>query len=80
MSYWRDSKDKLSYKEKMEFDAIEGDIAKLHQQKEAIEAKFLDGSLVGDAINEQSIKLQEISNAIDKKEERWFELSSKMEE
>ena len=71
---------KLSYKEKMEFDAIEGDIAKLHQQKEAIEAKFLDGSLVGDAINEQSIKLQEISNAIDKKEERWFELSSKMEE
>ena len=71
---------KLTYKEKMEFDAIESDIEKLHQQKATIEAKFLDGSLVGDEINEQSIKLQEISDAINQKEERWLELSSKIEE
>ena len=74
------TKAKLSYKEKKEFDGIEGDIAKLNTQKSEIEAKFLDGSISGDEINELSIKLQEISTLIDTKEERWFELSSKLEE
>jgi len=73
-------KTKLSFKEKKEFDAIEGDIENLNTQKSEIEAKFLDGSIVGEEINKLSIKLQEISKNIDKKEERWFELSSKLEE
>ncbi|WP_111706993.1 ABC-F family ATP-binding cassette domain-containing protein [Lutibacter citreus] len=73
-------KAKLSYKEKKEFDGIESEIEKLNTEKSEIEAKFLDGSISGDEINELSIKLQEISNLIDKKEERWFELSSKLEE
>tara|TARA_R110001583_G_scaffold35585_3_gene118244 strand:- start:51185 stop:53044 length:1860 start_codon:yes stop_codon:yes gene_type:complete len=70
---------KLSFKEKKEFDAIEGDIEALTTQKNNIEAQFLDGSLSGDEINELSVKLQEINVKIDKKEERWFELSSKLE-
>jgi len=69
----------LSYKEKKEFDGIDGDIEKLGKQKAEIEAKFLDGSLSGEEINELSIKLKEISEQIDQKEERWFELSSKLE-
>ncbi|SFS41580.1 ABC-F family ATP-binding cassette domain-containing protein [Lutibacter maritimus] len=73
-------KAKLSYKEKMEFDAIEGDIEKLTKEKAAIEAKFLDGSLDGDEINKLSIQLQELSNKIDAKEERWLELSTKLED
>ncbi|WP_372745394.1 ABC-F family ATP-binding cassette domain-containing protein, partial [Lutibacter sp.] len=52
---------KLTYKEKMEFDAIESDIEKLQQQKTAIETKFLDGSLDGEAINKLSVELQEIT-------------------
>jgi ATP-binding cassette subfamily F protein uup len=75
-----EQKVKLSYKEKMEFDAIEGDIEKLTKEKAAIEAKFLDGSLDGDEINKLSIQLQEISNKIDVKEERWLELSTKLED
>lgn len=74
------TKAKLSYKEKKEFDGIEGEIAKLNTQKSEIEAKFLDSSLSGEAINELSIELQDISSLIDHKEERWFELSSKLEE
>jgi len=70
---------KLSFKEKKEFDAIDAEIAALNTQKSTIEAKFLDSTLSGEEINELSIKLQEINTEIDKKEERWFELSSKLE-
>jgi ATP-binding cassette subfamily F protein uup len=74
------TKAKLSYKEKTEFDAIEGEIEKLNKQKNEIEKKFLDTTLSGEQINELSINLQEINLKIDNKEERWFELSSKLEE
>lgn len=72
-------KAKLSFKEKNEYDAIEGEIEKLTAQKEEIETKFLDGTISGEEVNELSMKLQEINTAIDEKEERWFELSSKLE-
>jgi len=68
-------KTKLSYKEKKEFDTIESDIEILHAQKKIVETAFLDTTLSGDEINDLSIKLQDINNKIDKKEERWFELS-----
>ena len=73
-------KAKLTFKEKKEFDKIEGEIEALQNKKIEIEAKFLDVSLSGEEINELSIKLQQINTKIDKKEERWFELSSKLEE
>ncbi|VAW26296.1 Bis-ABC ATPase Uup [hydrothermal vent metagenome] len=73
------TKAKLSFKEQKEFDTIEGEIEKLTAKKEEIEAKFIDGSVVGKDINVLSVKLQEINILIDKKEERWFELSSKLE-
>jgi len=73
------TKAKLTYKEKKEFDSIEDKIAALNTEKGSIEAKFLDGSLSGEEINELSVKLKEIATEIDEKEERWFELSSKLE-
>jgi len=73
------SKTKLSYKEKMEFDSIEGKIENLQKQKSEIETQFLGTSLSGDEINKLSVRLQEINTEIDKKEERCFELSSKLE-
>jgi ATP-binding cassette subfamily F protein uup len=74
-----DNKSKLSFKEKKEFDNIEGDIEALTTQKSAIEAKFLDAALSVEEINELSAKLQEINQKIDQKEGRWFELSSMLE-
>lgn len=73
------TKVKLSFKEKKEYDSIEGEIAKLEQEKETIEASFLDPKLSGEEINELSIKLKELNDQIDSKEERWFELSAKLE-
>jgi len=73
------TKVKLSFKEKKEYDTIESDIEKLTNQKSEIEAKFLDGKISGEEVNELSIKLQDINTKIDQKEERWFELSSKLE-
>lgn len=70
---------KLSYKEKIEYDCIESDIEALESQKSDIEASFTSGHLISDEINELSIKLQGIKTAIEQKEERWFELSSKLE-
>lgn len=70
---------KLSYKEKIEYDCIESDIEALENQKSDIEASFTSGHLISDEINELSIKLQGIKTAIEQKEERWFELSSKLE-
>ncbi len=69
----------LSFKEKKEYDAIERKIEKLNIQKNEIEALFLEGDVSGDEINKLSIKLQEISILIEKKEERWFELEAKLE-
>jgi ATP-binding cassette subfamily F protein uup len=74
------TKAKLSYKEKREYDAIEGEIEALNTEKKSIETKFLDTTLSGEEINELSIKLQEITTKIEAKEERWFELSSLLEE
>lgn len=73
-------KTSLSFKEKKEYDTLESDIDALTTQKANIEAKFLDTTLSGEEINELSLKLQEIKVEIDKKEERWFELSSKLED
>ncbi|MFC2110531.1 ABC-F family ATP-binding cassette domain-containing protein [Bacteroidota bacterium] len=72
-------KGQLSYNEKREFGTLETDIAKLERKKETIEAQFANGEVADDKINEVSIKLQKIIEDIDFKEERWFELSAKLE-
>ena len=73
------SKARLSYNEKKEYDAIESDLEYLETLKKDIETSFTDGELTGDEIKDLSIKLQEVKSAIVQKEERWFELSSKLE-
>lgn len=70
---------KLSYNDQKEYKQIERDIKKLETQKEELQSKFADISLSGDEIAALSIKLGELSDAIDTKTERWFELSALME-
>jgi len=69
----------LSYNEKREYGSLESDIAKLERQKTTIEAQFANGEIDADKINEVSLKLQKIIEDIEYKEERWFDLSSKLE-
>ncbi|WP_224489448.1 ABC-F family ATP-binding cassette domain-containing protein [Robertkochia flava] len=75
----KDSNSTLSYTEQKEFKKLEREIKQLERDKKEAENRFATGELEGDAIDKQSILLQEIIDAIDSKTERWFELSMKME-
>ena len=72
-------KGKLSYNEKREFGILEIDIEKLQKKKTDIEEQFANGSISPEEINDKSLELQQIIEDLETKEERWFELSMKME-
>ena len=72
-------KGKLSYNEKREFGQLEVDIEKLQKKKVNLEAQFTNGEIAMDDINEKSLELQQIIESLEEKEERWFELSMKLE-
>ncbi|HAF76243.1 MAG TPA: ABC transporter [Maribacter sp.] len=74
-----DTGTKISYAEQQEFKKLEREIQKLEKSKVALQEKFTDGSLSGDDIKNLSIELNDITDAIDRKTERWFELSALME-
>ena len=69
----------LSHSEKREMGKLEKDIANLERKKTEIETKFSNNEVSSDKIEETSLALQSIINDLDKKEERWFELSMKTE-
>lgn len=69
----------LSYNEKREWGLLEKDIDRLQKKKAALEEKFMNVEFSADEINEKSKELQDIIESIEEKEERWFELSMKLE-
>lgn len=69
----------LSYQEQKEHARLERDIAKLEREKSEKEKIFLDPSLTQEQITKESAQLQLIISQLEEKEERWFELSSKLE-
>lgn len=71
---------KLSFLEQKEYRQLEKEIQKLESQKLEIQNKFADSTLSGDEISKLSIQLKEITEAIEEKTERWFELSMSMDE
>ncbi len=73
------SKGKLSYNEQNEFQQLEKDITKLGKEKSAIEKLFENDEVASKEIAENSQKLQKIIAVIETKEERWLELSIKLE-
>lgn len=75
----KDDNIKLSYNEQKELKNIETKLKFLEHDKKHLETQFNDTTLSTDKINELSSELQDIINAIETKEERWFELSSKLE-
>jgi ATP-binding cassette subfamily F protein uup len=72
-------KGKLSYNEKREFGLLETDIPKLEKKKAAIENQFANNEIAPEDINDKSLELQKIIEDLESKEERWFELSMKIE-
>ena len=73
-------KNKLSYSEEKELKNIETKIKSLAYKKKELEKEFIDDSLSQDKILLMSKELEKVINELAKKEDRWLELSSKLEE
>ncbi|MVO10923.1 ATP-binding cassette domain-containing protein [Flavobacterium sp. TP390] len=69
----------LSFNEQKEFNKIEREIKDLEIEKAKIEKEFEDGKVADDKIEAKANELQKVIQLLEQKEERWFELSSKME-
>ena len=76
----KENKNTLSFNEKREFGALEGDIERLQRKKAAIEKQFLNVEIAPDDIAAKSEELQETITNLEEKEERWLELSMKIED
>ena len=70
----------LNSQEKREFGALEAEIERLQNRKMTIENQFLNIEISPDEIQKKSEELQEIINSLEENEERWLELSMKLEE
>ena len=74
------NKTKLSFVEKREFGSLEEDIDRLVRKKKAIESSFLNQEVTQPQIQEKSEELQQVLSSLEEKEERWLELSMKLED
>ncbi len=70
---------RLSYNEQKEHSKLEREIAQLERDKAQKEALFLNPDITQEQITDASQALQKIIKDIETKEERWFELSAKLE-
>jgi ATP-binding cassette subfamily F protein uup len=69
----------LTFNEQKEFQKLEREIKDLEEQKTSIELLFAEGKVAEAAIEKKGNELQNLINKTEAKEERWFELSAKME-
>ena len=74
-SYRSESKRKLSFKERKEYEALEGEIAALEEEKTSIEEAMSSGTLDNATLVEKSMRIQQVIELIDEKTMRWLELS-----
>ncbi len=68
----------LSFNEQKELQKIEREIKDLEYEKKQIEILFAENKVADSDINSKALALQELIKKLETKEERWFELSSKM--
>ena len=74
----QNTKQKLTYKEQKEFEALELEIPILENEKADIENRLASGELSNDDIMSASIRHGELNELIDEKTMRWLELSELM--
>ena len=68
-------KTKLSFKEKREYEQLEKEIADLELEKSTLENEINSGNLKSDVLIKKSERIGEIIQLLDKKSDRWIELS-----
>ncbi len=69
----------LNFNEQKEFNKLEREIKDLEYEKKQIENLFAEGKVSDADITTKANELEKIIKKLEEKEERWFELSSKME-
>jgi len=79
-SWKQNEASKLSFNEEKELRNIESKLKSLTFDKKALEDKFHNPDLSQEDIKKLSDQLQNLIDTIETKEDRWFELSSKLEE
>ena len=70
-----DTRRRMTYKERLELQQTEKDIAALTKEKEAIEQQLSTGTISVEQITELSKRLSSLLATLDAKELRWLELS-----
>ena len=71
----RDTKRRLSYKEKREMEQLEKDIAALEAEQKQIEEALCGGTTSVDEITAMSKRLAQLKDELDEKSMRWLELA-----
>ena len=71
----KEPKRKMSYKEKREFELLEGEIETLEAEKKQIEEALSSGTISVDEITVMSKRLPLLMEELDEKSMRWLELS-----
>lgn len=68
-------KRRMTYKERMEFNALEKEIAALEAEKKQLEEQLCSGTLSVEELTDKSKRLPALNEELDEKEMRWLELS-----
>ncbi len=66
---------RLSYKEKLEFERLEKEIEKLTKHKDELESMLSSGNTDAEILTEISVEYADLKIKLDEKEMRWLELS-----
>ena len=74
-SYRTETKRKLTFKERKEYESLEEEIMALEEEKADIEQAMSSGTLDNDTLVKKSMRIQEVIALIDEKSMRWLELS-----
>lgn len=73
--YHHDTRRRMSYKEKREYEQLTTEIQALEQEQKQLEADLCSGKLSVDELTEKSKRLPQLKDELDEKEMRWLELS-----
>lgn len=70
-----EQRQRMTYKERMEFAQLEKEIASLEAEQKQLEEQLCSGTLSVDELIEKSKRLPQLKEELDAKELRWLELS-----
>lgn len=74
-SYRHDTRRRMTFKEKREFEQLSADIKALEAEQKEIETALCSGKLDIDELTAKSKRLPQLKDELDEKEMRWLELS-----